>query len=279
MKLLKFNEFLNEDKMPLSDQFEEYTVNDMGEGKFIVNIDNVDRQFSVVPIPDDMDTYVNLYHDLNNAINSKSPLAIYNLIKRAEKLPYKFGNLFPLELSLNNISELSTTLTEDQQNQLKLSEHDFLKNNFATLDKSLRATIMKYLYDISKMYAIVLESLFYYTRTGKSDTFYDSMDYSQIIKTYDDLIKKYLSDAKGPFDIKGQTIDSPSEFAYWSFNKDTYYIRATTSPSDLNSEENIRGVKGLSLTILDSDKQEISKEFVSIPLDSFPSALKKLRDR
>jgi hypothetical protein len=275
MRFKTFESFssLFEKQIPLSNDLEEYTVEDKGKGKFTVEIEGIEKEFSVMPVPSDIDEYEKLFFSLVQSLDADDPSLMYTAIKKIENMPYHFGNLSSTSLSLNNVKELSINLTPEQREALSISETEFLKDNFKQLDKSIKNSITKYLKKTAQIYAVVLESLFYYMRNGDSKKFYDGMDFNSILKTYQEALdlsaKKYDIELQGPYsDIKNKnTIDNPVEYAYWSASKDdrNWIIRATTSPGDLNSEENVIGKKGLNLTFLDDKNKEISDLYTSFP--------------
>lgn len=277
--MLNFKTFLLE-KIELSKNLEEFDVEDKGNGKFTVNIDNVERQFSVLPLPDDTNKYNELFFKLNDSITKKNPSSIYKTLVYAESLPYDFGHLISASVSLSNVSGLDLALTDSQKTELQTSPEIFLDKQFTSLSKTLRNNIMKYLYDTAKIYAIVLESMFYYMRTGDKKEFYDSMNFFSILKEYQDVIMSIDKEAEGPVDNEGASINSEIEYAYWkivSKNTDkTYFLRATTSPELLNSEENMTGTKGLNVSVLNSDKGEIRKDLNNVPLFELSNKLKRL---
>ena len=138
---------------------------------------------------------------------------------------------------------------------------------------------MKYLYDIAKTYAIVLEAMFYYMRNGDKKEFYDSMNFFGIIKEYQEVISSIDKDAIGPTDEKGNDVTTEIEYVYWKISSpksgNEYFLRATTSPELLNSEENMTGTKGLNVSILDDKKSEIRKDLNNVPLFNLSNILHK----
>lgn len=273
--IYSFQEFLNEKEIPLSASLDDYTVNDKGEGKFTVEIDGVEKQFSVLPVPKDIKAYEKIFFDLNNAINDTNPVEIYKALKDIEGLQYNFGNLFSTSLSLSNVKELALALTDTQRILLQTSESEFLKKYFSALPKETKAAVLEYLMKTAQLYAIVLESLFYFTRTGDVKKFFDGMDFKTILEEYQSVIdscsEKHGVIYTGPYaDPKNKTeIDAPVEYAYW-FAEDKksgkrWLVRGTVSPGDLNSEKNIIGKKGTNFTFLTNSLEEIDKRYTSFP--------------
>jgi hypothetical protein len=275
MRFHTFEEFILEGNVPLSVNLKEYTVTDLGDGKFSVEIDGAEKQFSVLPIPEDIEQYEVAFFDLNNAMETESPSKLYDAIKKIESMNYDFGNVASVSLSLNNVEGLALELTDQQNELIKTSEVDFLKNNFSSLNKSLKNSIMQYLQETAQLYAIVLESLFYYTREGDITQFYEGMDFNAIVDEYQQAVdlcaEKHGIVYNGPYsDIKNKAgVESPVDYIYWvAEDKDTakkWILRATTSPQSLNSEENIIGKKGLNFTFLDEKMKEISDDYTSFP--------------
>ena len=273
-----FEEFIIEKEIQLDDILSEYTVNDKGEGKFTVEIDGVEKQFSVIPVPDDIDTYRDIFDDLHYAIKKSDPVKIYRVLEAIIGLPYDFGNLFSTSLSLNNVSSLMLDLTEEQRVLLQSSESEFLKEYFSTLSKSIKDSILKYLINTAQLYAIVIESLFYYMDNGKIDEFFKGMNFDAILDKYQeevDKVKESLElNIEGPYsDIKNKIkIDQPVDYTFWIAQDKTeqlrWVIQATTSASNLNSEENITGIKGLNFSFSNViSSTDIEKKYLNIPID------------
>lgn len=275
MRFYTFEEFITEGNVPLSINLKEYTVKDLGEGKFSVEIDGAEKQFSVLPIPDDIEEYEKAFFDLNSAMETESPSKLFEAIKRIESMNYDFGNVASVSLSLNNVEGLALQLSPEQNDMVKTSEVDFLKNSYSSLNKDLKNSIMQYLQETAQLYAIVLESLFYYTRTGDVAKFYEGMDFNAIIDEYQQTIdlctEKHDIVYDGPYsDLKNKAgVESPVDYVYWQAeDKETakkWILRATTSPQFLNSEENIIGKKGLNFTFLDDKLKEIGEDYTSFP--------------
>ena len=180
-------------------------------------------------------------------------------------MSYDFGNLISDSFSLKEVPRLVVSLDNEQTQVLTSSEETFLEQYFTSLGKKARADIMDYMYDVAKNYAIVLEALFYYMRNDGD--FYKGKTNEEIIKEYAKALD-FIDNLKGPFDEDGEELTGNEEFITWSFEKNekTYYIRAVVSPTELSAEDNISGKKGPNVTILDSNKKEISKDLTSISI-------------
>jgi hypothetical protein len=275
MRILSFNQFLLEKEIPLSADLKEYTVNDLGEGKFSVEIDGVEKQFSVTPVPENLQDYKEVFFELMKSLDEENPAKMYAVIKKIENMSYDFGNMLSTSLSLSNVKELSISLTDTQKSVMMASEEEFLKSEYDSLDRNIKSSILQYLKDLAQRYAIVLEALFYYTRSGNEQDFYEGMNFETILQEYQNVIDKCSEKHgivyDGPFsDLTNKNqIDSPVDYAYWKAEEKSsgkkWILRATTSPAFLNSEENIIGKKGLNFTFLDEDEKEIAENFTSFP--------------
>jgi L-rhamnose mutarotase len=275
MRILSFNEFLFEKEIPLSADLKEYTVNDLGEGKFSVEIDGTEKQFSVIPVPEDLGEYKEVFFELMKSLDAENPAKIYGVVKKIENMSYDFGNMLSTSLSLSNVKELSISLTDTQKSLMMASEEEFLKTEYDSLDRNIKNSILQYLKDLAQRYAIVLEALFYYTRTGDEKDFYEGMNFDGILQEYQKVIDKCSEKHgivyDGPYaDPKNNvSVDSPVDYAFWKAEEKKtgkkWILRATTSPEFLNSEENIIGKKGLNFTFLDQEEKEIAENFTSFP--------------
>jgi hypothetical protein len=208
------------------------------------------------------------------------------MIEEVQKLPFKFGNIFSTSLSLSNVKGLEISLTDAQKTSIKASEKEFLKSEFASLPKEMKDAVIKYLKDLAERAAVVLECLFYYTRTGDEKNFYHSQNFESLVDSYTDIIDNCQENKdvvfNGPFDSEDslEPIQFPIDYIYWKIeNKKTskhYILRAITSPSILNSEDNIGKKNGLTLGILDNKGEEISDELTRFAAEDLEEKIESL---
>lgn len=285
-RFFSFTQFLLEKEVPLSSPIEDYTVKDMSNGKFEMNWGGAPYIFSVNPVPKDLDTYRKVFYTLINSIQSSIPSKMYEAVEEAQALPFKFGNIFSSSLSLSNVKDLEINLTDSQKNTLKTSETEFLENDFASLPKETKNDIIEYLKDLAERAAVVLECLFYYTRTGDEKNFYQSQNFDSLVDSYTDIVdnaqekKKFILD--GPFDSynSNEPVQFQVDYIYWKMeNKKTskrYVLRATTSPELLNTEDKIGKKLGLTLGILDEKGNEISDDLTRFPAEELEDRIDSL---
>ena len=284
-RFLSFDQFIFEKNVPLSSMLNDFQAEDMGDGKFKIASDSFTSTFSVVPLPKNMDTYEKIFFDLTRAIESGVPMEMYKAVEAAQELHWHFGNVVSSSLSLSNVNDLDVHLTDDQRKSLKKSEVDFLTNDFSTLPKAQKDSILSYLSETADKFAIVLECLFYYTRSNDVDKFYHSQDFNALLKSYQaavDLVQeKGNVEFKGPFDsdkLSGEA-KVPVDYVYWKVERESdgkrFILRAITSPSLLNSEESVDKKGGLIFSILDDEGKSISKGLDRFHLENLERKIKE----
>lgn len=166
-KFRTYDTFLGEEEVPLSTDLEDYEVESLGDGKFSFTVENSKREFSVLPPPKDIREYEAAFEKLTESMESGIPERLYATLDLLQKMPYDFGNLVSDSLSLENVQKLELSLDDKQRASLKSSPTDFLRDQFSTLGKDIKAATLSYLKKRSQMYAIALECLFYHLRTQK----------------------------------------------------------------------------------------------------------------
>jgi hypothetical protein len=278
-RFYSFSEFLTEGRVPISSAFSSYTVDDMGDGavddgQFKINGPNGTFIVNVNPIPDNIDSYRILLQELKSALEENIPSELFQVVAKAQKMPFKFGNIFTTSLSLKNVKGLDMILNDTQRNALKISEVEFLKSDFASIPKPQRDAILSYLRDLAQKAAIVLECMFFHLEKGSKEEFFEGMTYKEILKEYQEVIDQcqehHNVEYDGPFDSDKMInkVDSPVDYAYWRVDiKDVaekYTLRATVSPKILSEEEGI-GESGLNFSILTVNLEEVGKEFTKFP--------------
>jgi hypothetical protein len=285
-RFFSFDRFLLEKKVPLSSSIDAYNVEDLKQGKFRAKKNNVSFSFSVNPLPKNLDIYQTAFFEVIQALDSSIPSELYSVIEEVQKLPYHMGNIFSTSLSLSNVRELSLELTDEQRNSLKRSEIDFLKTSFASLPKSSKDAIIAYLKELAEKIAVVLECLFYYTRTGELEKFFQSQNFDAILNSYQRVIdihqdtKNFIYD--GPYDsVKmNHPVSTSVDHVFWKVtNKSsgkTWILRGTASPELLNSESQVGKDAGLNFSVLDNKGKEISEEFQRFPVDQLEIKMEDL---
>lgn len=281
-----YSEFLLEEKVPLSSPLREYSVEDLGEGKFIGKKNNVQFKFSVNPIPENLEIYRTSFFEIVNSLENKIPSEMYAVLQEIQKLPYHFGNIFSISLSLNNVQELSLNLNVSQQNSLKNSELNFLKSDFASLNKQTKDNIIEYLVNLLEKAGVVLECLFFYTRSQDFKKFYIGKNSNAILEEYQKIIDLHQEKQEmvidGPYEsVKMQKpLSSQVDYAFWKIankkNKKNWILRGIISPEILNSEKNVGKKIILPFTILDAQGKEISEEFSNFEAEKLESKFKDL---
>ena len=274
---------LLEKEVELSNELTDYTVQDLGGGKFEMKRDNAPFLFSVVPVPDDIDKYQKAFYQLIASLKNGVPSELYKILLQIQNLPYKFGNLFNISLTLSNIGELELELTPTQHEALKISEEEFLKKEFTSLPKHLKDSIISYFRDLAEKSAVVLECLFYYTRTGPKDQFFHGEDFNKLLDEYSDEIKRIKEKGlkiKGPFKEESglNKVDSPSDYVFWfiTIDGEKYILRCITSPKLLRAEDNVGKKMGLTCALLNSKGGKINTELSSFSLESLEKKLETL---
>ena len=280
MRFYTFDQFLNESNIPLSSFLQDYSIEDKGQGKFkMVSADAV-LDFSVLPLPNDMSKYEKLFFELERVTMSQIPSDMFKMASDIQNMSYKFGNVVPTSISLSNVKGLEMLLNDTQRASLKASPKDFLEKEFSSVSQSVKDYILKYLGDVCKKYGIVMESMFYYTRSGSTKQFYRGKNSATILKDYQhaiDLLNNMKSE--GPYDSFDSNTDllANSEYAYWKINKGTrnLVLRAVVSPEYLNSAENIGNRSGINFTILDSKGKDASDNFKNFAPEELERKIKK----
>lgn len=167
-KILTFNDFIAEELVHLSDELDEFTVQNEGDGKFSMESEGAPVNFTVLPVPSDTKFYEELFKELSQAVEDEVPVELYQCLEKMQKLPYKFGNVVSASLSLENVPALPMSLTDEQKAMLK-TPVEFLKTQFGSISKELKSAVVLYLKKRAQLYAVVLECLFFYLRSQKTE--------------------------------------------------------------------------------------------------------------
>lgn len=262
MEFLTFDDFLHEsEKVSLERNLREYVLTHVSGDSFSMKRDNFMKDFKVLPYKSE--TVEKLKEAHNNLVNSIQTLDVkdmYSAITKAESIPYQYGNIYNTKFSLADVPELLTSLEDDQKKNLQ-SPKEFLINDFTTLDKDIKDSIIDELQDRAEILCVVLEALFYYMRSTNKDSFYDGKDQTEIIDEYQELIddaKKKLSfscDTPVSDPFKETSINEDSPVAYWKCEKNMkkFIIQGTISIKKLYDEDNVGGIKSLKLSLSTGD--------------------------
>lgn len=267
MNFLTYQKFNENEKVKTNKLVREFTLTHLNDSLFKVKSDDFQREFSVEPY--DKSLSLNLrevYHDLLDSISTESVSEIYSEIKQAEKIKYNFGDIFSSDFSLVSIPGLDIHLTDKQQEILKSSEENFLKNEFPKLPKSVKNDIIDELMDRGEIICVVIEALFYYLRKNNNDDFYNGQTSEEIIEDYEAVIKTSSKELTFSFDGPSSSPDTISEISpdddksYWLCEKNLkkFVIFGTSSIEELHSEDGVNGTIGLKLS-LSSDSKDESK--------------------
>ena len=281
MQFLDYEQFNESEDVTLNKEVrDEYVLTHLGDSKFKVKGDNIDRYFSVTPYDDSYIENLSTAQDrLYNALENSVPVVIYDPIKYAEDIPYENGNIFAGPFTLKEIPEISTSLTSDQRDLLNKSDREYLEKEFETLPDNVKTESLRILSDRAEHLSVVLTALFYFLSTIDRAKFYKGMDRDQIVEIYDKKIEEVSESIgfkyKGPFSHRDEEtpILLESEYGYWhcSWKGKDFQIKALISPSKLNkTSENI--VEEFSL---DADwKRDIDAQFINFEMTNLEEKIK-----
>lgn len=270
MEFLKFKDFCNEsEKVSLERPLREYTLTHVTGDHFIMKRDNFSKEFDVLPYKSEISEKLrNAHNNLVNAIQTLDVKSMYSAISQAESLPYKYGNIYSANFSLSDVPGLLTSLDDDQKRNLQ-SPKEFLLNNFSSLGKDVRDSIIDELLERAEVLCVVLEALFYYKRTIDKDSYYEGKDQTEIIDEYQEFIddaKKKLSfycDTPVSDPFTESSINDESEVAYWNCEKNMkkFHIQGTISIKKLYAEDEAGGIKGLKLSLSAEDSKTPHEDY------------------
>ena len=142
-------------------------------------------------------------------------------------------------------------------------------NNFSSLNKSVKDSIIRELRDRAEILCAIIEALFYYVRIVDTENYYKGMNSDEIIEEYETIIKKVAKEVsfsvEGPFadSIAKSSLAEDSRTAFWNCEKDVkkFTIQATISPKELQSEENVGGTTGLKFSLILSGEKLPEKDY------------------
>lgn len=256
---LSYKDFLKEtENVKVQKQLREFTLIHRQNYTFELKSSNFQKVFSVVPYKNEvLDKLRNIFNRLIDSIEQEDVNALYDRITYAERLDYKYGNIFSTKFSLLNIPEIDIYLTDEQKYSLITSEREFLLNSYYQLPKSIRMDILKELIERAQILCCVIEALFYYIRITDKNNYYNGLTTDEIIEEYEKAIKESSSKIRfsyeGPSSEKEKMVplNPESKKAFWLCEKNLkkFVIFGTISIKELYSEENIGGIKGLKLSI------------------------------
>ena len=258
------------ENVKLDKQLREFELTHKSDALFSVKSADFQKEFFVKPYnSESLKVLPEIEEKLEKAIESLNVNDLYSAITAAERVPYTYGNLFTSVFSLKAVPGLTTEIDPELQRILNSSEKEFLMNNFEQLNKDSKDLIIHELRDRAELLCVVIEALFYYVRSIDKDKFYNGMSSDEVLEKYEEEVDKASKEVsfsfEGPFsDIKTRAaIENTSEKAFWLCEKDQkkFIIKATISPAQLQSEDQIGSTSGLKFSIsIDSNDSE-EKDF------------------
>ena len=254
----------------LDKQLREFELTHKSDALFSVKSTDFQKEFFVTPYnSESLKVLPEIEEKLEKAIESLNVNDMYSAITAAERVPYTYGNIFTSVFSLKAVPGLTTEIDSELQRVLNSSEKEFLMNNFGQLNKDNKDLIINELRDRAELLCIVIEALFYYVRSIDKDKFYDGMSSDEVLEKYEEEVDKASKEVSfsfdGPFsDIKTRAaIENTSEKAFWLCEKDQkkFIIKATISPAQLQSEDQIGSTSGLKFSISIDSNDSDEKDF------------------
>lgn len=268
---LTYEDFLREtENVNVQKQLREFTLTHKQDDTFELKSSDFQKVFSVEPYKNEvLEKLKNAFNRLIDSIEQEDVNTLYDRVTSAERLDYKYGNVFPIKFSLISVSEIDMHLTDEQKTALTTSEKEFLLNSYSQLPKSVRTDIIKELTERAQVLCCVIEALFYYIRNEDKNNYYNGLATDEIIEEYEKAIKesskKIRFSYEGPSsdDEKMVPLDAESKKAFWLCEKDMkkFVIFGTISTKELYSEENIGGTKGLKLSIDSKNAESGQKDW------------------
>ena len=279
-----YKEFINEsEKIKVEKELREFTLTHLHDAIFQLRGKDFSKEFSVFPYKDETrEKLKNTFNRLVDAISQESVERLYDTVLSAEKIDYKYGNVFSSKFSLISIPEIDVHLTDEQKNTLKTSEREFLLNDYSGLQKSTRDDIVEELIHRAQILCCVIDALFYYIRKIDKKNFYNGLSVDEIVDEYEKSIKKSSKEQSFSYDGPSSvpTIMTPlqpdSKKVYWLCEKDLkkFIIFGTINIQDLHSEENIGGTTGLKLSVSLPDDKIADKDFNYFNLEELSERVK-----
>jgi hypothetical protein len=257
------------DQVKLDKALREYTLEQRTEALFLVKSSSFQKEFSVTPYNNEsIKILPSIQDSLEEAIGSLDVNDLYNSITKAERVPYRYGNIFTSTFTLTSVPELNMKLQPEQQKDMESSEREFLMNSFSGLNRETKDLIIDSMRDRAEILCVVIQALFYYLRTTDSSKFYQKMSSHEILDLYKEEIEKASEkesfSTEGPFSNidNNATISDDTTVAYWKCEKDqeSFIIKATISPSQLKMED-ANGPVGLKFSLSTNKEQNKEKDF------------------
>ena len=283
MQDLKYTKLFEEQEVELEKELREYELTYNGDDNFTVTNGTLFKSFNVTPYDKGQyESYKGVHGALFYALHREKAYEIYKAIKGAEMIEYHFGNIFAGPYTLNEVAELTTSLTPEMQEKIKENEKEFLKEYYKDLGKEIRQKIYASLETRAELMLCVLEALFFWVRENDEDHFYDGMSKEEIIHNYNFYINKTITSLgiESPqmmdAEIRSELFSADSKFALWVLKYDgaDIYVTATVEPKELRSEDNIQGLKGMNFS-LETDKIK-TKVFKNFECSKLSAMVKKI---
>lgn len=253
-----FDEFIIENEnVKLDSDLHEYELMHKSDDMFQVKSGDFFKEFSIKPYnTESIKVLPGIQSILEKAIEKKDPNDLYSAIKKAETVPYSYGNVFSTPFTLKSISEITMNLDPEQMRMFNDSEKSFLLNSFTFLPKESKMMIVSEMIERAEILCVVIEALFYYIRSNDHEEFYEGKSREEISDEYEKIIKDASTKCSfsfiGPFSDTSETPLTPNDStAVWICEKNSFkfIITATVSPKELYSEKNIGGTSGMKLTL------------------------------
>ena len=270
MEFLTFDSFLHEsEKVSLERNLREYVLTRISGDSFSMKRDDFMKEFKVLPYKSEtLEKLKSTHNNLVNSIQSLDVKDLYSAITKAESIPYEYGNIYNAKFSLADIPELLTSLEDDQKKNLQ-SPKEFLLNDYSSLSKDIKDSIIDELQERAEVLCVVLEALFYYMRSSNKESYYEGQDQNEILDEYQQYIddaKKVLSfscDSPVSDPFKETSINDESKIAYWKCEKNMkkFFIQGTISIKKLYDEDTANGIKGLKLSLSTGDDKMPHKDY------------------
>lgn len=271
------------ENIKLDKQLREFELTHKSDALFSVKSTDFQKEFFVTPYnSESLKLLPEIEEKLEKAIESLNVNDLYSAITAAERVPYTYGSIFTSVFSLKAVPGLTTEIDPELQRILNSSEKEFLMNNFEQLNKDNKDLIINELRDRAELLCIVIEALFYYVRSIDKDKFYNGMSSDEILEKYEEEVDKASKEVsfsfEGPFsDIKTKAaIENTSEKAFWlcEKNQKKFIVKATISPAQLQSEDQIGSTSGLKFSISIDSNDSDEKDFNFFDMTELTSRVK-----
>lgn len=268
---MKYEQFLESKNVKLDPEVREYKLKNIKGAQYELESPEFSKEFSVEPYKKETVSKIRtVYLELLEALDDMHVLKLYTTVNKAENIDYSYGNVFSSKFTLSSIPGLAMGLPDELSKALRTSQRDFLINEFSTLTRSQKDQIKSALRDRAEILCCVIEALFHYLRSVDKDNFYAGMSQDEIVDLYEAEIEKASEKMGfkvfGPFqNTTSETeIEDNSTTAFWRIEFEggiKFFVRATISPKDLYSEENVSKTQGLKFSLITEKDLNPEKPF------------------